>query len=197
MNQINKLARTMGVSLSEIARRVDMQPHTLRRYARNESQPKHDLALKLSTVFGCDPSEVMGFAAREPIALAKIPLYGSAEGGIGSDITNMDRAIDHIDRPSFLLSASSAYAVYVVGDSMAPRFRSGEIVYVDPAVPIRRGTDCVVQIAEDGVLTAIIKEYVSSTETKLTLRQYNPDKEIIIDANNVTNVHLVRGMYIT
>ena len=30
----------------------------------------------------------------------------------------MDRAIDHIDRPSFLLSASSAYAVYVVGESM-------------------------------------------------------------------------------
>lgn len=197
MNNIDKLTRVMGISLSELARRVDMEPHTLRRYARNETQPKAELALKLGTIFGCDPAEVMGFATPEQLPISKIPLYGSAEAGIGSDITDMDRAIDHVDRPPFLLSATNAYAIYVVGESMSPRFRSGEIVYVDPAVPIRRGGDCIVQMAEDGKLTAIVKEYKNANDEHVLLQQYNPDKEIKITKDKVISIHSIRGMYIT
>jgi len=195
MNNIDKLARHMGVSIGELARRIDMQPHTLRRYARNESQPKPDLALKLASVFGCDPSEVLGFTTSENIPLSRIPLYGSAEAGLGSDITNMDRAIDHVGRPSFLLSASSAYAVYVIGESMEPRFRSGEIVYVDPAVPIRGGADVIVQMADEDKLTAIVKEYSRSNDDAIILKQYNPEKKITIEKFRVTSIHLIRGIY--
>jgi phage repressor protein C with HTH and peptisase S24 domain len=197
VNNIEKLARTMGISIGELARRIDMQPHTLRRYARNESQPKPDLAIKIASVFGVDPAEVLGFAVAESNPLAKIPLYGSAEAGVGSDITDMDRAIDHIDRPPFLLSATSAYAVYVVGESMVPRFKSGEILYVDPAVPIRRGADCIIQLADNLKLSCIVKEYVKATDTDITVKQFNPDKQITIPKSRVTSIHLVRGSYIT
>lgn len=197
MNNIDKLARHMGVSIGELARRVGMEPHTLRRYARNESQPKPELALKLAAVFGCDPGEVLGFTTPEKIPLSRIPLYGSAEAGLGSDITNMDRAIDHIDRPSFLLSASSAYAVYVIGESMEPRFRPGEIVYVDPAVPIRAGVDVIVQMADEDKLTAIVKEYSGSNDDAIIFKQYNPEKKITIEKFRVTSIHLIRGIYIT
>ena len=160
MNNIDKLTRVMGISLSELARRVDMEPHTLRRYARNETQPKAELALKLATIFGCDPAEVMGFATPEQLPLSKIPLYGSAEAGIGSDITDMDRAIDHVDRPPF-------------------------------------GGDCIVQMADDGKLTAIVKEYKNANDEHVLLQQYNPDKEIKITKDKVISIHSIRGMYIT
>jgi phage repressor protein C with HTH and peptisase S24 domain len=189
----------MGISISELASRIKMQPHTLRRYSRNESQPKPDLAMKLATVFGCDPAEVLGLTVRNNnIPLAKIPLYGSAEAGPGADITDMDRAIDHISRPPFLLSATNAYAIFVVGESMSPRFRSGEIVYVDPAVPVRTGGDAIIQMADNkGNLTAIIKEFVAQDDDKLSLFQHNPNKKLKIPTSNVTSIHGIRGMYVT
>ena len=197
VNNIDRLARNMGISIGELSRRIDMQPHTLRRYARNESQPKPDLAIKIASVFGVDPAEVLGFAVAEANPLAKIPLYGSAEAGLGSDITDMDRAIDHIDRPSFLLSATNAYSVYVVGESMFPRFRSGEILYIDPALPLKRASDCIIQLADGLKLTCIVKEYVKTDETRVFVRQLNPDKEISLAKEQVTSIHMVRGIYIT
>ena len=197
VNNIDRLARNMGISIGELSRRIDMQPHTLRRYARNESQPKPDLAIKIASVFGVDPAEVLGFAVAEANPLAKIPLYGSAEGGLGADITDMDRAIDHIDRPPFLLSATNAYAIYVVGESMFPRFKSGEILYVDPALPLKRASDCIIQLADKLKLTCIVKEFVKTDETHVFVRQLNPDKEISLAKEQVTSIHMVRGIYIT
>lgn len=197
VNSIDRLARNMGISIGELSRRIDMQPHTLRRYARNESQPKPDLAIKIASVFGVDPAEVLGFAVAEANPLAKIPLYGSVEAGLGSDITDMDRAIDHIDRPPFLLSATNAYSVYVVGESMFPRFKSGEILYIDPALPLKRASDCIIQLADGLKLTCIVKEYVKTDETYVFVRQLNPDKEISLSKTEVTSIHMVRGIYIT
>ena len=197
MNNIDKLARGLGVSIEELARRVDMNPHTLRRYARNESQPKPALTLKLAGVFGCDPNEILGFPVSENATLSRIPLYGITEDIPGSDIIDMDRALDHIDRPSFLLSASNAYAVYVGGESMTPRFRSGEIVYVDPAVPIRSGGDVVVQMSDNNKLTAIVKEYTHSDDYLIYLKEFASKEQVSIEKFRITAIHLIRGMYIT
>jgi len=114
-----------------------------------------------------------------------------------AEVIDMDRALDHIDRPSFLLSASNAYAVYVGGESMAPRFRSGEIVYVDPAVPIRSGGDVVVQMSDKNKLTAIVKEYSHSDDYQIYLKEFTSREQVPIEKFRVTSIHLIRGMYIT
>ena len=69
MNNILKFAQAKGISISELARRVDMQGHTLRRYTREECEVKKDLAIKLAEVFGCMPSEVLGL---EPALVAQV-----------------------------------------------------------------------------------------------------------------------------
>ena len=196
MNKISELARMKGISISELARRCDMEPHTLRRYARGESEPKSELAVKLAEIFGCMPTEVLGLEPLETAPLGKIPLYGPVNAGFWDGETAMDKAVDHIARPSFIMGQSNAYAVFVVGSSMEPRFKPGEILYVDPDVPIRQGADVVVQLNNDGELTAVVKQYKNADDSKVRLAQLNPDKEIAFDKNMVTALHAVQGSWI-
>lgn len=196
-NNILNLARSKSISISELARRIDMEPHTLRRYTRGETEPKSDLALKLADVFGCMPSEVLGL---EPVGdpIGKMPLYGPVAAGHFNGQTCMDKAVDHIGRPSFLISKENAYAVFVVGESMEPRFKAGEVLFVDPDAPIRQGSDVVVQINLDenyGELTAVTKEFKSWDNDTLTLHQLNPDKLITIARNQITAIHSVQGTW--
>ena len=79
---------------------------------------------------------------------------------------------------------------------MEPRFKPGEILYVDPDVPIRQGADVVVQLNNDGELTAVVKQYKNADDSKVRLAQLNPDKEIAFDKNMVTALHAVQGSWI-
>jgi len=194
-NNILHLARSKNISISELARRIKMEPHTLRRYTRGEGEPKIDLANKLAEVFGCMPSEVLGLEQVTGNPIGKMPLYGPVAAGMFDGQTCMDRAIDHIGRPSFMISQENAYAVFVVGNSMEPRFKTGEVLFVDPDAPVRQGCDVVVQINNNGELTAVAKEFQSWDDDTLTLHQLNPDKVLKIDRKQITAVHSVQGTW--
>src|SRR5215471_12365645 len=59
----------------------------------------------------------------------RIPAYGQAVGGKdGEFILNGNRIVDVLAPPS-LQGVPDAYAVYVVGDSMEPRYFAGEAVF--------------------------------------------------------------------
>ena len=85
-----------------------------------------------------------------------------------------------------------AYAVYVSGDSMEPRYFDGEIVYVNPAKRVRRGDFVVAQIqpGEHAPRLAYVKRFLRWNAHELVLSQYNPEKELRFEAGHVVSVHL-------
>lgn len=103
--------------------------------------------------------------------------------------------VDQVPCPPELDSVPNAYAVYAVGDSMEPRYRAGELIFVHPNKPYKRGDFVVVQINVDGedAPHGFIKEFVSLSPTTLTLRQFNPKKEIEFDRKKVISVHRIVG----
>ena len=152
-NNIKRLCAENDMSVSELARRIEMQPHALRRYTRvredgnQEAQPSVELAQKIADALGVSIDQVigvdLGIAARQGTReVRKMPLYGAVQGGeVGFDITNVDQPIDTIDTPSYLQSVEDAYAVFVTGTSMEPRYMAREVVYVHPHRPYRQGDD--------------------------------------------------------
>ena len=94
------------------------------------------------------------------------------------------------------MAEANAYAVFVVGTSMEPRFNTGEILYVDPSAPVRRGPDVVVQINDDGELRAVVKQFKNADDKLVRVEQLNPRKEITFDKNTVTALHAVQGSWI-
>ena len=104
--------------------------------------------------------------------------------------------IEMTSRPPNLAGAALAYAVYVVGDSMEPRYHSGELVYVHPGRPVDVGAYVLVQVkpAHDGEAPkAVVKRLVRRSATKVILEQFNPKKTIELKASDIISMHRVVG----
>tara|TARA_R100001224_G_scaffold2153_1_gene1507 strand:+ start:776 stop:1405 length:630 start_codon:yes stop_codon:yes gene_type:complete len=205
-NNIKKLCAEHDMSISELARRIKMQPHTLRRYTRvrpdgnQEAQPSVKIAQAIADALQVQIDKVMGvdlgLNQRTGTRGVKMPLYGAVQGGeVGFDITDVDQPIDTIDTPSWLESVQDAYAVFVTGNSMEPRYMAREVVYVHPHRPYRENDYVVVQLSANGSTHAIVKRFVELTETHIVLRQHNPDREIKHPRENVVAVHTIVGTY--
>ena len=110
---------------------------------------------------------------------SSIPILGRGMCGADRIVAPTER-VGELDVPADVASVPDAYAVEVVGESMAPRLTPGDIVVVNPNSTPRRGDIVVVQLAEnDGGASAIIKEFGgygsddgSPTPKRLTVWEY-------------------------
>jgi phage repressor protein C with HTH and peptisase S24 domain len=124
---------------------------------------------------------------------AWIPVYGQAVGGKDGEFILNGNQVSEVLAPASLSSVPGAYAVYVVGDSMEPRYFAGETVFVNPRLPISRGAFVVAQIlsGEGNPPHAYVKRFVSQDSRRLRLEQYNPKKTIEFPTSKVATVHRI------
>jgi phage repressor protein C with HTH and peptisase S24 domain len=121
-----------------------------------------------------------------------LPVLGEAVGGIDGEYVFNGHILDYVACPPSLANVPNAYSVFVDGESMSPRYRQGETVYVHPGKPPRRGDDVIVQIKpneESAPPLGYIKEFVGWTGSKLMLRQHNPAQSVEFDRELVVSVH--------
>lgn len=128
-----------------------------------------------------------------PIALSRdVPVFGRARGGDDGRYIFNGEVIGWEVRPPQLEGVRDAYATYIDGESMWPRYKPGETVWLNPHKPAGRGDDVVVQLRggdEHEPPYGFIKEFVRKTPTKLILAQYNPAAEIEFDLGDVVSIH--------
>lgn len=126
-----------------------------------------------------------------------VEVRGTAAGAVGEGAFQLeDAVIDRVRRPPGIADARDVYALYVVGDSMSPRFEPGELIYVSERRPPRIG-DCVVvqvQNAEHDGVQAYLKRMKRRSADGLVLEQFNPPGEMRLKAANVKAVHRVLTM---
>jgi phage repressor protein C with HTH and peptisase S24 domain len=129
-----------------------------------------------------------------------IPVLGEAVGGIDGEYVFNGQVLDYVPCPPSLANVPDAYAVWIDGESMYPRFRSGELAYVHPRLPPRRGDDVIVQIRpreEDMPPRGFVKELVGWASDQLVLKQFNPESELKFQRNSVVSIHpiILSGKY--
>jgi phage repressor protein C with HTH and peptisase S24 domain/DNA-binding XRE family transcriptional regulator len=82
----------------------------------------------------------------------RVPIINRVTAGYPAEFTDLGYpagvADDYIGAPPGLEDAN-AFAVRVVGDSMAPRYREGDIVLFSPAMAVQSGDDCYVRFAPE------------------------------------------------
>jgi phage repressor protein C with HTH and peptisase S24 domain len=160
---------------------------------------KEDLST-IDEIFGpnarIDPTKL-----QQPTRLGKLlPVLGEAAGGTNGDFIFNGTILDYVACPPSLENVSGAYAAFVNGESMSPRYRPGETVFIHPGKPPRRGDDVIVQIhpdEEDAPPRGYIKEFVGWSGNKLTLRQYNPESQLSFERDEVVSIHpiVLAGKY--
>lgn len=125
-----------------------------------------------------------------------LPLYGSAEAGDGIVVMTTG-PIDSVRRPHSLARVKDAYGVIVVGESMVPVLRPGDIALVNPHVPPRPEDPCIFIREEHGEFTATIKEYVGQTKDYWKVKRYKPkEEEFQLKKRDWPRVDVIVGRYL-
>lgn len=85
--------------------------------------------------------------------LEPVPIINRVAAGAPTEFTDLDYppnvADDYIECPRGDVIAAARFAARVIGDSMAPTYRDGEIVVFDPALSTPDGSDCFVRLARN------------------------------------------------
>lgn len=128
-----------------------------------------------------------------PITSRMIPLYSCALAGPDGSISIGPTMLEMIEAPAPISSVPDAYAVRVSGDSMEPRYFSGETVFVHPRMPVKKGDWILLQAGEKGSqeTQGYIKRLVSIDDRRVVVEQLNPKKEITFPRERVVTVHKI------
>lgn len=147
------------------------------------------------------PTFKRGIAKAElPVMLASpenlLKVLGMAEGGKDGWCPLNGDVVQYITRPDNLRGVPNAYAVFIKGESMAPRYEPGEIVHVHPGRPPQPGSYVLVQRHNPDDETqplAVVKRLVRRSGSKVILAQLNPKKEFEVPAGEIVSMHKVVG----
>ena len=201
-----------GSSQADLARHLGLAPSAVSRMLKGERQMKALEAVHVAQFLGLPQEEVLRHAgaeglppSTEPARRGRPPRQGSplphrqdvmpiksaARGGDEQQMFLEDGPIGYTPRPSNLAGVRDAYAIYMVGDSMEPRYLAGWLLHVNPFKPPTRGRDVVVYKTDQAVL---IKTFVGWNDSALVLHQLNPDETLRVPREEVVECHLVVGV---
>lgn len=203
-----------GASQADLARHLGLAASAISRMIKGERQVKALEAVQIAAFLGVSPEEVLrhagGEAAAPPAGEAArrgrppratagaaphggdlMPIRSAGRGGGDQQMFLEDGPIGYTARPGNLGGVRDAYAIYMVGDSMEPRYEQGWLLHVNPFKPPTRGRDVVVYKRGHAVL---IKQFVRWDGDTLVLRQLNPEETLRIPRADVIECHLIVGV---
>ena len=158
-NRISEARRRAGLTLDQLAERIQTSRGQIYQLEHGKRRLTQDWMERLGEALGCDPADLM------PGARAQIPVVGIAGAGAAihfHDDHAKGAALDYIDAPPGLPSASSAVALLVQGDSMLPVLEDGwMVVYSRSHEGITEeclNRLCVVRLEDDRTLVKKLKK---------------------------------------
>ena len=202
-----------GATQADLARHLRLAPSAVSRMLKGERQMKQLETVQVAAFLGVSLEEVLRHAVAESAAPAAdmprpgrgrppsssppgigrapdmIPIHSGGRGGNDDEIFLQDR-VGYTPRPANLSGVREAYAIYMIGDSMEPRYERGWLLHINPFKPPKRGRDVVVYKQGQAVL---IKQFVGWEGDSLVLRQLNPPETLRIPRAEVEECHLVVG----
>ncbi|MGH7087797.1 MAG: LexA family transcriptional regulator [Stellaceae bacterium] len=202
-----------GVSQADLARHLRLAPSAVSRMLKGDRQMKQLETVQIAAFLGVTPEEVLRHSVDSPVPAPsgdaprpgrgrppavsgtlhsgdRIPIRSGGRGGTDQEMFLEDGPIGYTPRPASLAGVRAAYAIYMVGDSMEPRYEQGWLLHVNPFKPPTRGRDVVVHKHGQIVL---IKQFVGWERDTLVLRQLNPPDTLRIPREKVVECHLVVG----
>ena len=175
---LDTLAHTHGLTASGLARKAGLDPTSFNRSKRITANgrprwPSTESLAKVLTSTGTTLEEFARILQRKKPLRTRIPLIGMAKAG---DEGYFDDAgfpagagWDDVEVPGIM--DENAYALRIVGDSMEPVYREGDIIVVSPNSQTHVGDRVVVRLKSGEVLA---KELRRRTPEEITLASLNP-----------------------
>jgi SOS-response transcriptional repressor LexA len=131
---------------------------------------------------------IRGGDAVQPTAQRDLPVMGTVRGGSTGFYFNDGDPKEYVERPASLAGSTNAFALYVDGDSMEPRYFAGEVLFVNPNRPLTKNCFVAVELT-DG--RGLIKQFLRRNDDQVVLHQFNPTKDIKLSAKDIKNIYRI------
>ncbi|WP_108660873.1 LexA family transcriptional regulator [Acuticoccus kandeliae] len=180
---IDTLAEGNGLSPSGLARRAGLDPTTFNKSKRfaPDGRPRWPSTESISKILKATETSIgalFGGESRAGAAAAgiSVPLVGQAhagfeprpiDGGPTGPLPHPPRIISFPDRRHEPL-----YALSVVGDSMQPLYRNGDVLFISTNAVARPGDRVVVKLKNSDVVVKVLKD---DSGENLSFHAVNPD----------------------
>lgn len=172
-----------GETQSAIARKIGISQPTVAKIASGDTHASAGTAIKLSKAYNIDLDELLDGTTvsapvfgigidditNSPVSRRRFPVISNVNGGHGSGSCWESHSNEYTTGPEDLTDPS-AFAMRVKGDSMAPKYTDGMLVYCSPGTPPQNGDFVAVQLRDD---ERIVKRYQEAGDTVI-LESINP-----------------------
>lgn len=134
-----------------------------------------ELARRVEATLAAAGDAASPLDARVPIRF-QVPIINRVAAGYPRDFTDLDYPARVADAylPCPDVGDPQAFAARVVGESMAPDYREGDIVVFSPAAPVEDGCDCFVRLEPSHETTFKRVFFADSQRQTLRLQPLNP-----------------------
>ncbi|MCC6908244.1 MAG: helix-turn-helix domain-containing protein [Phycisphaerales bacterium] len=127
----------------------------------------------------------------EPLRM-RVPVINDVAAGVPRDFTDLDYpaaiADDYLPCPD--LGDADAFAARVVGDSMEPQYREGDVIVFSPAAATPSGSDCFVRLERDAETTFKRVFFEGDDERLIRLQPLNGKYEPrLVDREEVAGLY--------
>jgi phage repressor protein C with HTH and peptisase S24 domain len=207
--RLRERRKAIGLDVTELANALGVSQPAVSQWEVGATAPNRKKLAKLAQILRVPVSWIMSEddapattpeVPQTPVIAAlptDVPVYGVAVGGYDGDFRLNGQVVDYVRRPPGIANLRNVYALWIVGESMAPWNKDGDLIYVSPARPPIVGDHVVIQMqdAADGDPgVAMVKLLVGKTPTQLKLAQYNPGREFNLALAKVKSIHKVLSL---
>lgn len=196
-DRIKDARKKAGISQAELARLVGRSQSAVAEWETGGTEPRRNIVEKIASVLDVSPLwlEVGGVVeagrAYEPFPAEDLtavdggqslsdpgPVYATIAGRDGEQLVTSD-VVEYRPKPSKWNNVKGLYGFYVLSDSMEPRIKAGELIWVHPNRRPAPGQEAVFtrRNSNPGDAYATVKVYIGQTPAAWIVKQYNPEKE--------------------
>lgn len=178
---IDRLAERHSLSASGLAKRAGLDSTAFNRSKRHSADgrprwPSTESLSKIMEATGASLADLLA-ATRDGLAPGgrpgSVPLLGFAQAGAGGYFDDAGfpagQGWELVELPG--AAREGAYALRVQGDSMAPLYRDGDVLIVEPGATVRRGDRVVVKTVGGEVMAKVLQR---RTTAVIELASLNP-----------------------
>lgn len=212
--RLRERRKAIGLDVTELAAAVGVSQPAVSQWEAGQTAPNRQKLAKLAQILRVPVSWLISDSEALPASAAAgagapsaatplgalpvdVPVFGVAVGGSNGDFRFNGQVVDYVRRPPGIANARNVYALWILGESMSPWNKDGDLIYVSPARPPAVGDHIVVQLQDtpDGDPgLAMVKLLLAKTPTQLKLAQYNPAREFAVALTKVKSIHKVLSL---
>lgn len=184
---LNELRKQQKISISELARKVDMSKSTVSQYFNGKLQFPLNRAHDFARVLGVTTDDLLGLDLSKvnPVnGLTKIPLLGTI--ACGDPILADENIAGYLSEPTDFLPSGKLFYLRAKGQSMDPTIKDGSLVLIRQQPDVEDGEIAAILFVDDDEAT--LKRIKRAGSTVILMpdnRKYEP---IVVDQDHPVRI---------